>query len=439
MSGVCQALRGRTMDNRGESPSRRLAWVLLVVAVSAYMLMSASMLLSLGIPYDAPFGPPIAKLHPGTYCLFLAWFTALASHGNPLQVLGSQMVRHRLLAIYIACMMYVFVWAVFRHGTSGAAFIIESLWTPAIVAFTLDLLDARRHRQIVQIVLFLLACNAVLALGEALTPTRLTPLHVGRSDIVAEDYFRASAFLGHPLHNAMITATLLPAITLVPWSRIWKLSFIGVLMLALLAFGGRSSVVVGALLYGAFFGARTLRDVIRGRLNYLQLTGGSLALMLALTGLVGVVAATGLGGRIFNNLKLDSSANVRLRVWDAFNYLTNTDLWMGVAPTEIDHISLRLGLDPTYEAIENFWIYLFMQFGFIGFIPFLVGIVCLLVVMLRTATPPMRVAVLLYFVVASTANTLATKTVSLMLLLLVILGGTAFRLQTASAMPWSAR
>lgn len=422
-----------------ETLSRKTAWLLLATAVSVYMLLSSSMLLRLGIPYDAPFGPPFAKLHPGTYCLFLAWFTALSSHGNPLQVLGEQMARHRLMAVYLFSMVIVFAWAVFRHGTSGAAFIIESLWTPAMVVFTLDLIDARRHRQLVKVIVFLLACNALLAIGEALTPSRLTPLHVGRNDIVAEEYFRASAFLGHPLHNALITASLLPAVTLLPWPRMWKVVFIGTLMLALLAFGGRTSVVLAVLLYGTYFAVRVGHDVIRGRFSYLQLTGGSLALMLGSTALVGVVAVSGLGERIFKNLKLDSSGSVRLRVWDAFDYLSDTDWWMGIAPTDIDHIAVRMGLDPNYEAIENFWIYLFMQFGVIGFIPFLVGIVCLAFILLKSATPPMRMALLLYFMVASTANTLASKTVSLMLLVTVILAGVAFRPQPASTLFWGAR
>jgi O-antigen ligase len=159
-------------------------------------------------------------------------------------------------------------------------------------------------------------------------------------------------------------------------------------------------------------------------MTYLQLTGGSLAGMLGITALVGTVAATGLGDRIFNNLSLDSSASVRLRVWDAFDYLSTTDVWMGVSPLEIDHISLRMGLDPTYEAIENFWIYLFMQFGLIGFIPFLVGLACLLRMLWKSTNTPLKLSIVLYLLVGSTANTLASKTVSLMLLTTAILAST---------------
>lgn len=407
----------------------RIGWYLMLIAVLASMLLSASMLLRLGIPYDAPYGPAVAKIHPGTYFLLLAWFMALSGTGNPLRSFIEQMARQRLIGVYFFSMVGVFVWAVFRHGTSGAAFIIDSLWTPAIAAFTIELLDDTRRRRLFQLVMVLLACNAALALGEALSPARLTPLHVGRTDIIEEEYFRSSAFLGHPLHNAQITASLLPAATLLPWGRGWRILLVLVCLLSLLAFGGRTSVAAVVLIYGSYLIVRIGRYALSGRMTYLQLTGGSLAGMLGVTALVGVVAATGLGDRIFNNLSFDSSASVRLRVWDAFHYLSSTDIWFGVAPSEIDLISLRMGLDPTYEAIENFWIYLFMQFGLIGFIPFLVGLVCLLWMLWKNTNTPLKLSIVLYILVASTGNTLASKTVSLMLLTTVIL---------ASAVHWRA-
>lgn len=412
---------------RAEPVSRTLAWYLFALAVAVYMLMSAQMLLRLGIPYDAPFGPPIAKVHPGTYCLLLAWFSALASHGNPLSVLAGQMRQHRLLALYFFCMISVFVWVLMRHGTSGAAFIIEALWTPAIVAFVLYLLDPARHRQIVKVVVVLLLANAVLALGEVMAHARLTPLDLVHKDVVDEPYFRASAFFGHPLHNAMITVSLLPAVTLLPWSLSRRLVALLLLLFGMLAFGGRASLVTGVVFYGALAAVKGLIDLVRSRYSYLQLTGGSLALMVGLTVLVAVIAGTGLGARIFNNLQMDSSATVRLSVWGAFAYLSDTDWWMGVSPAQIDHIALRLGLDPVYEAIENFWIYLFLQFGTIGFVPFMLGLGCLLALLWKAANPAMRTALVVYFLVASTANTLASKTISLMLLTLVIIAGQAFR------------
>lgn len=410
-----------------ESLSRRFAWYLLVLSVAVYVVFSADMLLRLGIPYDAPYGPPFAKLHPGTYCLFLAWMLALLSHGNPLGVFAGQMMRHRLLAIYFCCMLVVFVWVLLRHGASGAAFIIESLWTPAVAVFVLYLLDRERHRQIVQIVMLLLIGNAVLALGEATLQTRLTQLRPAIEASFNGPYFRASALFGHPLQNAMITVSLLPTVIILPWSLPQRILAGSLLALALLAFGGRASLGLGGLFYGGYLAYKAFVGVFRGRFSYLQLTGGSLAVMLGLTALVGLVAGTGLGARIFENLQLDSSASVRLRVWDAFSFLSDEDLWMGIAPAEIDHVSWRIGLDPVFEAIENFWIYLFMQFGIFGFLPFLLGLACLLAVLWKAANPPMRIGLLVYFLAASTANTLAAKTISLMLLTMVIVAAEALR------------
>lgn len=414
--------------------SRQIAWVLFATAMPAYMLLSPSVLGHMGIPYDSPQGFPLAKFHIGSYCLIFAWFMALSSHGNPLRVMSAQMARHRLLGIYWVSMVGVFFWVVFRHGTSGAAFIIEALWMPVVAAFALDLFDARRRRQTLQLVMLLLAGNALLAVGEALSGANLVPASLESSGLVAEVQFRATAFLGHPLHNALITASLLPAVTLLPLSRVGQIMLILLLLLSLLAFGGRTSIGLAVLLYGPYFFISACRKALRGGFNYLQLTGGSLALMLGTTGVLGFVAATGLGDRIFKNMKMDNSAGVRLKVWDAFDYLSESDFWFGIAPIDIDHIALLMGLDPKYEAIENFWIYNFMQFGVVGFTPFVVALACLVLVLWRAATPPMRVATLLYFLVASTANTLAAKTMSLMLLVVVILAGaTQQRLPTTVA------
>ncbi|MBV5344578.1 MAG: hypothetical protein JZU63_03075, partial [Rhodoferax sp.] len=136
---------------------------------------------------------------------------------------------------------------------------------------------------------------------------------------------------------------------------------------------------------------------------------------------------SGIGERFFQNLYWDDSASVRGRVWGIFAHLSSSDWWLGISPAEINRLSLRIGLDPKSEAIENFWIYLFMQFGVVGYIPFVAGLALLLVVLWRAATPTMRVAIIVYFLVASSANTLASKTMSLTMLALVVVAGEAFR------------
>lgn len=410
-----------------QHPSNRLAWALFASAISLFVLLSAPALSALGIPYDEPFGAIVYKLHPGTYLLLAAWAVALGGHGNPTGVLVYQLRSRPLLTAYFVCMVTVFVWAIARHGTSGAAYIVQTLWVPAIAVYTLQLLGASRRRQTLNLVMGLLACNAVLALAEYVLKARLVPI---RAEQVGDAYFRATAFLGHPLLNANVTIALLPAVLLLPLALPLRTALMLLLSASVLAFGARAALVGGHLVYGAFGLLYLSNAVARGRYNYLQLTGGALALVGIASVGVAVVIATGLGDRIFENLSWDSSASVRGRVWDAFDHLRGADWWFGLAPVDIDRISLAMGIDPVYESIENFWIYAFLQFGIVGFVPYVVGLGCLSVFMLRLATPPMRLGVIVFFIVASTANALSSKTVSLTLLATVVFAGASMRAPT---------
>lgn len=407
---------GAEMQSRRlQSGLKTLAWVLFALAIAAFMMLSAPALLKIGIPYDAPYGPPLAKLHPGSYLLVLAWGIALASRGNPVGVALEQARREPLLTLNAVCMVAVFAWVVYQQGSSGAAYIIQTLWMPAIALFALRLLPAVRARQTLWLIMSLLGLNSAIALGEYALRTRLFPLPVEE----ISPYFRASALLGHPLLNANITTALLPAVTQLRCRPVWRFALGLLLVTSVLAFGARTAFVVSAAVYGPLALAHLLRQALRGRYTYLQLVGGLLGFALLACLLLGVVEATGLGDRIFRNLVWDSSASVRSRVWEAFGYLRGPQWWLGVSPRGIAAISLKMGLDPDYEAIENFWISAFLQFGIIGYVPFLIGLGALVVLMLQRATPAMRAGVVVCFVVASTTNSLTSKTVSLTLLALV--------------------
>ena len=162
-----------------------------------------------------------------------------------------------------------------------------------------------------------------------------------------------------------------------------------------------------------------LLRLVRGGYGYLHITGGLLAASLGTALLAAVVAATGLGERIFKNLTWDNSANVRLRSWEVLDYVRDADQWFGVSIPRIDSIALRIGIDPRYEAIENFWLYLLLLLGVVGFAVFLLGLVCLLLHLWRVSAAPIRVALVVYLLLASGANTLASKGTSLLLLALV--------------------
>ncbi len=409
-----------------DSGLRRLSWWLLVAGVVLRMMLSPQALHAAGVPYDLPWGAFPTKIHPGTYLMFLAWGAALASHGNPLTALLVQWRQHPLVFNSLLCFTAVFVWALLRHGTAGQAFFIDTLLAPGVGVLAVLLHDNARRRQLIQLIVLLLLANACLAVAEAATSQRLIPLFAGRDGIVDEAYFRASAFMGHPLANSLVTIMLLPVVAVMPWSLRTRLAAYGLLALALLAFGSRSGLAAAGL-YALLALIPMAWKLLRGQYSYTQITGGLVGLTLAAAALAGVIASTRLGERIFKSLVWDNSASVRVLAFDVLRYVNGDDLWFGISIERIAGVAGRVGIDFRYEAIENFWINLLILLGIVGFTLFLAGLALLVVHMWRQSRTPLKVALVMYFIVSSAGNSLAAKTPSLAIL--------AIALQCAAALP----
>lgn len=396
-----------------------LSWRLFVAGIFARMLVSQFFLHWLGLPYDLPGGSFPVKIHPGTYLLCMAFFVGLCAFGNPLRALLEVVRRNPMPAAFLACMLAMFTWAILRHGTDGQAYFIDTLLAPGIALLTLLMQPRSRQRWLLGAMILALALNAVIALGEAAMGRRLIPLFAGREGIVEEVHFRASALIGHPLANSKQTVMLLPLLALLPWALGLRVGLFLLFALALLAFGSRASMAMGLLL-GMLALLPLALATVRGRLSYLQITGALVGVALIAAALAGVIATTNLGDRIVHGLTWDNSANVRLVSFRVMDHVNGEDFWFGVPVNRIETIAGLVGIDLRYEAIENFWIVLLAQLGLVGFSIFLLGLTLAVVHVWRISRLPARLALVVYFIVASGGNTLASKTPSFTLLLVAL-------------------
>lgn len=401
---------------------QRLSWVLLVAAMSAYFCLSAHALLLLGIPYDVPQGSFPTKIHPGTYLMLLAWLAGLAAQGNPLAGLWRQALQQPLIFGSMLCMTAVFAWATWRHGPTGLAFIIDTLIIVGVGVLTVLLQSRARQRQLLLLLLVLLMANAVVAILESVFKARLIPLF----PVVIESHFRSSALLGHPLTNSLVMLTMLPALLLLPWRPMARVGAIVLVLVALMTFGSRTTLG-GLMVYAVLVLLAVAVRLLRGGFTYAQLTGGLVGVVTGLAAIVALVAVTGIADRIFETPLWDDSAAVRAKVWNVLDHTHGADLWFGVGIPRIDRIAELIGLDPQFEAIENFWLYLLLLLGITGFTPFLLGMGLLVVHMVRLADWPLRAGIVLYFLMASGANTLSSKTMSLLLLAVMVQCAAALR------------
>lgn len=424
---------------RGAMPpsrSHQFAFWLFALGLTAFLVLPASTLFALGIAYDAPGGTPLAKLHPGSYLMLTAWFMALCSHGNPLGAALAQLRGQRALALYLAAMLALFGYALLRHGMGGAAYLIDTHLMAAVAVLVMQQLGPRRQRQTLMLMALVLVLNAALGIGEAALQARLLPLTIGGHAEVPEDYFRASALMGHPLQNAQQTATLLPVLLLLPLAAGMRCALVLWLGLALLAFGGRVSLLLAVLMYGGLFVAQAFKRLVEGRLNYRQVTGGAIGVLLAAAAMVAVVVSTGLGERIFASLSWDNSASVRVRVWEVFGYMNDVQLIFGATADDIEVLYQHLGLDARFEAIENFWLLAWVQYGAVGFSLFAFGLGCALCFLWGQSFGVFRVALVLTLLVSSTTNSLTAKTSAWLLFMVAVQAAAHLRPRPQLHGPW---
>jgi hypothetical protein len=250
--------------------------------------------------------------------------------------------------------------------------------------------------------------NAILGLFEFKTGFRLTP------DVSAElgpdISWRASAFLGHPLGNALLTGcyTLIVAVSDRCHLRNGLAPVVILVQLAgLVSFGGRASLVVTVLLLGVILGAAFVRVLAGAPVSRRGMAVVLISIPFAVVGLV-IVAQSGFFDQMLQRFVDDNgSAQARIAMLEMFRYVTLTDLILGPDPAYMWNLQLRLGIE---YGIESFWISFLFQNGAIisaVFFAALGGLTALLIVKTRPST---SIIFVYFYFVASTSVSMSAKT-----------------------------
>lgn len=389
---------------------------LLVLAVVLSLTVSANLLSAIGIPYAEPGGDPLLKFHPATACIAAAVLLALR-HDRP-----ALPPEARPLAAFAALMLAAAAWSVASVGPSGAAVYVESFLAPGGLAFAMRSLPAPNRRAIGLAALAAVLGNVVLALIETACRTHLVPIRL--EDRILRDApgeFRSAALFDHPLTASMAAMT---ALLVLPAFRLGRgrtaLASI-LLMLGLLAFGGRAAIAAALLGGGGALALAFVRRALDRRLSAASLATIVLAGAAAAAALAALLAATSLGARIGAHLYVDASAQSRTTEWLLPGMLDLRSLLFGTPIAVTPTLVWRLGLQYPFTDIENFWLMAFLDLGLLGFALYAAAIACLVRALWRAAAHPMaRVAIAALLLVASTSNSLGRKSNVLLVLVALV-------------------
>ena len=392
----------------------RFAGLLCLFGFFLHIILSGPLLNALGMPYSGDEGAAYAKIHPGTYFIFLSFLVLLFGSGSPAREFASISRAYApymaLLCLYLCLFIYILV----RSGPAGTAFLIDAHMTVPLCALVLSRAPAPLCRKAAYFVIAIAAVNAAIGIAEVIGHFRIFEFDPGWP-VLKEEYFRASALRGHPLVNASFTAVALFSALALRMPLWLKLSLGALFVAALMAFGSRASFIV--CLAGLFIlGISKAFRIIRSRnLSFLRLfgvTSGILILMGGFTLFIFSLLNGPLGERLMAAAHWDDSANSRLIALSALGRMTPEEIAFGASAQRILDITYNLNLS---AAIENPWVLMFMNLGAFWFTLWLAATIAFIRRLVKNQPLSVKMIAASFLVITSTYNSFGAKDSSYMI------------------------
>lgn len=410
---------------------RPFAVGLTFLSILALFLLSGQMLNLVGIPYDAPGGNPLIKIHPASYLSMLALAAWIVADGGLSVFLGRTWRENPgLLALFLAIGLLTFQVIVVQK--TPVSQVIDNFVLTACLFAALVRLRPGEMKFFALVVQAILVVNSFLGYAEVLGGFRLTPLTIN-GEVLTWDW-RATALLGHPLMNAMTTAVCLVSLALGagPFRRTPRLMLVLFHFGALFFFGGRTAIVLSAaaLVAIAAFGFARL---ILGRRFPLAVV--AVAILATTFLVIGAILAVdgGLIDKIIGRFVDDEgSAMARVAMLSIFRDMSWPEILLGPNFAAVKAMLPKIG---TPLAIESAYVGFVAYYG--GFVTlfFLMGLAAFFAELVRRFGPPVLMPLGIYFLISTAVSSFSTKSLELALLTTLIITAFACRRQPFERMP----
>ncbi|MDE2577600.1 MAG: VpsF family polysaccharide biosynthesis protein, partial [Hyphomicrobiales bacterium] len=314
----------------------RAASALLILMTLVCFVISAMTLSYFGVKYDEAGGSALHKLHPASWIACLALMATFAARRDRIDWIAGLPARFPGAALFTGSWITIILFAqIVQHtplmplvDTFFCALVFLVLWEDA---------DCETRNFITVMLHVVLVGNALIGIGEFVTHKRLTPFVTGGREVLYD--YRSTALLGHPLLNAGTTGGYMlmmifggdRAVSLLP-----RLAIIGVCGVALVAFGGRTAIVMSIALTALGSIMPILRTLAGARFDL----RGALAFSLVVPLAVGVLAfayASGSLDQLIERFTDDKgSAEARVLMLQLFSHFTWEELFFGPDPVRLE-------------------------------------------------------------------------------------------------------
>jgi hypothetical protein len=199
---------------------------------------------------------------------------------------------------------------------------------------------------------------------------------------------------------------------------------------ALLAFGGRVALVLAVLAAAGQYASRFAQRFANSVLAPVDLAL-PIAATAAVLPLAWIAIANGLADRLVAHLYWDPSAQSRVEEFRLLGLLRSEQILFGSSRADMTALLEPLRLAYGIDAIENFWLVMFVLLGALGFVVFILGMAALLQWLWYRTDAGGRVMLICLGLAASSSNSLGHKSP-----LLVMMVSTALARRHSTRPPW---
>jgi hypothetical protein len=213
--------------------------------------------------------------------------------------------------------------------------------------------------------------------------------------------------------------------------RLWVKSVtLAILLISLIAFGGRAALVLTYGLSAAVAAISFARGLLRRTITARAMAATLAGVVAVPAVLATILFTTPLGDRIAGKLYADDSAEVRVVQWHIFGNLDLHDWLFGMDANRLNDVMLQIGLDPPLNDIENFWLLVFVTMGIVGFLLWITGVAIMVARLWRAGGWYPKLILAAMLIVASTSNSLGRKSNVLFLCVAAVMSAAAFTRST---------
>lgn len=396
----------------------RLIHRLAILLALVMLTISPMALTALGWNYEAPGGSGPLRFHPATYIVLFLFIAMLLRDGNPLASLLSAFGHDVRLTLFLVAFVIVVYHGVMNQQLPAAA-PVDTFFLPFLLLLIIKRLEPETLARMAWLVHFAFGINALIGLGEFLTGLRVTPYVAG--GVAITDDWRSTALLGHPLGNALLTGCYATILMLGGGRQVqgWKrLAMLGLQFAAMVAFGGRASLVI-LVIFGAVALMRVMLVFFAGsRLQLRHVTLLAIILPVLLAGIAALYEFGFFDKFILRFLEDKGSAQARIVMFELFRGFTWPELLLGPPQVQLGYLVQVYRLE---FGIESLWIAFSLYYGILPAILFFSGLLLYVLALMDRCQPRGWVIMAYFFLVNSTFLGIAGKTISFANVCLILL------------------